>query len=734
MRKNMVKLFAGVLSAVMLLPGIGIIQTRADTQLDRYGALFKSGGTVYYPNYMGGAAAYVPIDFGTDGKNARAVANAMLSLPGMGDGLGKNSEKSAFRYQGFNAYTSKGANAQYLVKTAAHKTEIGNTRKWLNPGISVTGNELLSFRYAGMVISEARSINKNSVKFLAGTNPYFAADVIWPSNNGGVSILAKVYTRSRQGDGILRTSDSTQTVYDMGHTPEPIENMETNGMYGTGYWDTHGNVKTNRATDVNRTEESAEKAFTLWANGDSYGAAYKQEAENYIQRTGSSLKWWQVLNRHFQVIGDPYLQNPTLYFYMVRSTAKHFYSTYTLGGKIDRNISPTLLVIKDEETGAIVSEAYRVVDDMTSTDGVVTVVGGQIAKLVPGRHYTVEGIMTYYTSEKATTNSNRGIRFYARNASAESSPISLDTASMIAYSSLPDASVISNASSVDGKSTGTVSTSKITQATENIEIPDEYYYQGAAFAALNFTIPENLQDMQTGYLVIAVPQSAAESDDNQCTTDDTLEIQYVLTTEVTPDPDPIPQSDAFGDMNLGMPEYRQLHYITEEEEESDDDEDEDSEPEMIDYEVWSDYGYYQTEDQASLVGKTQSSTPESPNNVNIWEANMVSDAKSTPWWDYSNREWPDQVADIENKCWLTDANGAWKQSGEFLRSFSGENIFGFGFRVSRSRGKKNSILNAAKINVQIYGVSPDTTTYCGYPNECTAIEDVAGNCVWKNNQ
>lgn len=711
MKKRVLKLFAGVLFAVMILPGVGILQTRAETFTRVGSLLYSSNGTTYYPNSMGGAKAYVPIDFAKDGANARAVANAMLSLPGMRDGSGGSANTAAFRYQGFNSFTSRGAGAQYLVKTAAARRQAGASPKWLNPPISAGDGRKITFRYAGMVITEAGSTDQSNVKAFAGTNPFFVGDIIQESSkNGTVPITAKVYTQTRSTeDGNLRDTESTQTVYSMGDGVEIIEHLYPNGMYNTACWKGSGNVKTNAATDVNKNLSSAKKAFTLWAKGDEFGAEYKAEAERYIARTGSSQEWWEVLNQYFQITGDPEVTDPVLYFYMVRNTAHNYYSTYTLSGKNSRNTSPTLLAIKDEETGEILTESYRVVDDVTSEEGAVTVVQGSIAKLVPGHHYTVESIMTYYTSNPSTTASTRGIQFYARNTGTEASPINLDTSTMTAYNTLPDASVIVHKSSVDGKNTGSVTTSKMNQATNQIEIQDEYYYQGAAFAAMSFSIPENLQDMQTGYLVVAVPQKATVNGDNECTTDDTLEVQYIITND-TPDPTPTPQSDAFGDMNLGMPEYRQLHYITEEEESDDDDGDEegDSEPEMIDYEVWSDYGYYQTEDQASLVDKKENSTPKSPDNKHIWEANSVSDAKYTPWWDYTNREWPDQVADIENKCWLTDANGAWNKTGEFLRSFSGENIFGFGFRVSRSRGKKNSILNAAKVNVQIYGVSPDT--------------------------
>lgn len=706
MTRRLKQIFIGALSAVMLLPGMGMMQTRAET-FTRSGNLLKYGDTIYFPNTMGGAKGYLPIELAKEMHNKKAIANGLLKLPGMRTDQGNKGRSAAFRYAGFNSYI--GSYAETLVKVASVQTRPDGPR-WFVPPVSVGDSHRLSFRYAGMVING--SPNGNTVPVIAGTNPYFPADTLQQSSNGGPQVDATVYEVTTTDDE-TRYSGKNQVVYGATGGVEKLEFLETNGMYNTSYFPDKSSVKTNRASGFNKVDELAELAFTRWAEEDAsgYGAAYQAEAEDWIARTGSTLKWWQALNRIFQINGDPRDKNQSLYFYMVRTSG--FYTTYTLGGIIERNVSPTLFAIKDEETGQILTESYRTVNDITSDDGVLNEVMGKPAELIPGHHYTVEAVMTYYSTKRSSSNSARDIQFYAINSGPEASPINIDSSMMSAYSKLPDEAAIIHKSPTDGKNSGTV-----TQTYDNTEVRDDnireqYYYNGAAFASLNFTVPENIQDQQTGYLVVAVPQAAYEADDNQCQTDDTLYIRYLIKKDTIPGEE-TPQSDAFGDMNLGMPEYRQLHYIIEEEEEDDSDDsgDEgdggDSEPKIVDYEVWSDYGYYQTEDQASIVDKKENSTPESPNNKDIWAANMVGDAISQPWWTYHDRIWPDQTEDLENKCWLTDANGAWNQSGEFLRSFSGENIFGFGFRVSRSRGKKDSILNAAKINVQIYGVSPDT--------------------------
>lgn len=716
MKRRLKQMFVGALSAVMLLPGIGLTDTYAeDYTFTRVSdALMSYNGQTYFNNTMGGAKGYAPIELAKEMHNKKEIANGLLKLPGMRDGSGGSANTAAFRYQGFNAYL--GSKAQYLVKTAATQRRISGAR-WLRPPVDVGDRQgLLAFRYAGMVMSSvSNKTNGARVSVIAGTNPFFPADTIQEtSSSGNPAINAEIYMPTSSNGGLEYTRTS-RTVYGTDSGVEVLDHLYTNGMYNTSVFNGKGNVKTNAATDINKSSEMAKKSFQKWCedSGDEYGAMYKQRALDWKEQNGSSKEWWEILNQFFQITGDPTDDTQPLYFYMVRNTAHNYYSTYTLSGKIQKNVAPTLLAIKDEETGEILTESYRVVDDITAEDGAVTAVQGPAVNLIPGHHYTVEGILTYYTTTPATSSSSRDIQFYALNAGSEASPINIDSSMMNACSTLPDAAAIINKSSTDGRSSGQVTTSKMNHAADKINIQEEYYYQGAAFASFNFAIPENIQDQQTGYLVIATPQAATVAGDNECQTDDTLYIRYLITNDPIPGEE-TPQSDAFGDMNLGMPEYRQLHYIMEEEEEDDSDggddagDDGDSEPETVDYEVWSDYGYYQTEDQASIVDKKENSTPESPNNQDIWAANMVEDAISQPWWTYHDRIWPDPTEDLENKCWLTDANGAWNQSGEFLRSFSGENIFGFGFRVSRSRGKKDSILNAAKVNVQIYGVSPDT--------------------------
>ena len=55
MTRRLKQIFIGALSAVMLLPGMGMMQTRAETFTRVGDALLSYNGQTYFPNTMGGA-------------------------------------------------------------------------------------------------------------------------------------------------------------------------------------------------------------------------------------------------------------------------------------------------------------------------------------------------------------------------------------------------------------------------------------------------------------------------------------------------------------------------------------------------------------------------------------------------------------------------------------------------------------------------------------------------------
>ena len=67
---------------------------------------------------------------------------------------------------------------------------------------------------------------------------------------------------------------------------------------------------------MNDQPEVAKQAFERWIAEDSggYGAAYKEQAESWIQANGSSLSWWEVLNRYFKILGDPMNKDASVYY------------------------------------------------------------------------------------------------------------------------------------------------------------------------------------------------------------------------------------------------------------------------------------------------------------------------------------------------------------------------------------------------------------------------------------
>lgn len=247
MKKRLKQLFVGALSAVMLLPGIGCMQSYALT-FTREGNVLKSDGTLYFPNTMGGAKAYLPIELSKANGNKKAIANGMLKLPGMQDGSGGKANTAAFRYQGFNSYI--GAKAQYWVKTASTLITASGTR-WEVPSISVSEKNRLSFRYAGMVItgSDRNSLDPSKSKtVIAGTNPYFPVDTIQPtSSSGDGRDTAIVFEEQHNDDGSVSYIGRDTTVYGTGGGVVDFDDVFTNGYNGTSYEKAQGNIKIGRA-------------------------------------------------------------------------------------------------------------------------------------------------------------------------------------------------------------------------------------------------------------------------------------------------------------------------------------------------------------------------------------------------------------------------------------------------------------------------------------------------------
>lgn len=669
----------------------------------------SGGGQVYYQN-TNGAAAYVPFNFARQGDNMQVMAG-MMSLPGANPGQGDWASNASFRYNGFNAYA--GTQSQYLVKIAQCRSQANsNDYQWEAPSFySYYGNDMFTFRYAGLIINSATKDGNNSdndekplaVDAVAGTNPYFPPDTIKPSPSAGNDVQAAIYKkRVDPSTGEFSYTSEYVPAYGPGRGARNLSTLATNGMYGTSHYPGSGNVKSNKFTTINNKESLAKEAFEWWAEGsDGYGAAYMQKAKDWLAQNPESTltEPWQVLNQFFQINGDPTGRQSTVYFYTVGDVNTHAsYTTYCTEATIQKNVSPTFLAIKEDQSGKILGEAYRDHTHMDAQTGAGTESSTGRVVLQYDTYYTLEGILSFYAKDQVSSAASRAVDLMV-SAGGDSDGIHVPV-TLQPSSSLPDKGGLIHDGPVDGKAHGPI---KASGHKTNYPGDTSYHYNGAAFYNHSFMLTSEMP--KTGVLYIAVPEAFNEKGDNDVTSDDRLGIPYSIAEAP---PSDIPHSKAFGDLNLGMPEYRDLHYLEEEEQEASGDDPNAEPPPPITYEYASGYGYYTDPDSTPVDNIGENDVPAEINNNTIWSAGHVSGSIGDAWWDYSDHEWPNQAEDLENKCWLTDANGAWNQSGEFMRSHAGEESFGFGFRVSRSRGERGTTLGSAVLETQIYGVSPDT--------------------------
>ena len=368
----------------------------------RHGNNIIVDGKYYWENDTGGAKAYVPFQVNKQGENINTLSE-LLKLPEMVTSYGTLARNAAFRYQGFNGLL--GANSQYLVKNAAMKSIANQGTVWLPPPYYLYNSDyLLSFRYAGMVMTGAGKYGSSSCVATAGTNPQFPSDNIWSTPSADrPPIDAEVY-KAQVKDGGITWEGKHQTVYGSTGGVHQLADMYTNGLDGSEYWLGAGTVPSNKHSGMNDQPEVAKQAFERWIAEDSggYGAAYKEQAESWIQANGSSLSWWEVLNRYFKILGDPSKKENSVYYYMVggKLGGTVFYNTYTLEGKIEKNVTPTLFAIWDKETQTLLSESYRNHTEMDMANGGGLEHQGPVAELVRGKSYDVAGILSFYSNKE----------------------------------------------------------------------------------------------------------------------------------------------------------------------------------------------------------------------------------------------------------------------------------------------------------------------------------------------
>lgn len=689
----------------MVLPFSAFGKTQFD--VTRVGNDILKGDVIYYPYNTFGAYAYVPLHYGVSEFNSNTVGHAYLDMLRGTDyvGVGGRALRAANRYSGYNGLIS---NADTLVKTSAQDSEsTGNT--WVKAPLNIGADYNVNFRYAGLVIN-GFDIGTSTAKAIIGTNPGFTSDWVSGSASDGNPFTAEVWNNKKQ-------SFETTTVYgSSGGTIYPLEMIYSNGigqlpankLWNKDFYHNNGNIGSNQATRINTENNGqlAEKSFTKWADSSDTGKYYKEVAQAAIdagQITG--LSWWQVLNNLFQINGNVDDPTQTVYFYMVGNDINgdhsDFYHTYCLKGKIANNVSPTLFSVINS-AGVVEGTTTRNETAMKAYEGNNEVSYCDTIRLIPGEVYTLQGVLTYYAAadqtKKATSNSNRQSLFCVKTDG--SSPTVTYPAVMQAVSDI-DTKGISTSRRTDGKYSGSINASYDA---------GEYRYNGAAFSNIRFVVTADMPS--TGYLVFATHDDYTQCGDNDCQTDDTLYIKYTLwDIDIPTDP---PAEVAYGDMNLGRREYRSYHFMTVVEKDN-------PEKPIIDpatnlptgkfekmnvlTEFCSPYGTYETASDGEAAATIEVGPIEEPPENNGKNIFWITDDS---WWETTDREWPNQVEDIDYKCWM-EKNGKWSKSDTYYsRSELSSDPFDLGFRVSRSKGDTSTTIEQSKVNVTVYGVSPET--------------------------
>lgn len=708
-------------------------------QFTQQGDTLTNGGDTYYLNENGGVKAYIAYQTSLSPHNKNTLGRAFLTpgkLPGAQGGYGSQASSAAFRYSG---YESMHSGAQYLVKIAS----IDGTERygsWNNKSLWDIGEgNYVNFRYAGMGITSPEVSKKgNATDVLAATNPNFPSDWIKTSNMGGAQGTAQIYTANKQ-------SPTSVTVWGTGGDVYDLSLFYANGMGQiagrngkASPYSSSGNIKTNAASALNKNDRLAKATFTKWRSSQ-YGEAYWEAASEYIRRTGVALEPWQVLNNFFQIAGNITDDKQSVILYCVCSDGSTtWYRTYTIPGVVQNNVAATFLGIKDEQ-GVKVGETYRDInntDPYNGLDSTRTLDSKEPVKLERNKRYTVDAILSYFSNENGgkdqTSNTDRQVTFGAIPAGSNASII---YGALLSATSNLDASAYSSNYSTDGKRGGSIIAST--------DAGSSFKCGSAAFTTPEFYVTNEMPD--AGYLVITVPDKYSVYGDNDVLYDDQLYLRYTVTggdvgsTVVT--------KDAYGDLNMGQREWRSYHYVTEEEIDNPDEPklDPDTGEETGEYEQmtvlvehYSDYGCYESESAGKAACQytiEDVSGPAAADGKSIFKA-----SEPDSWWEYSDRVWPDQGEDALWKCWVAKGkSNTYDSSNQYTRGQYVNFPFSLGFAISRSKGESGTTVEVPTLEVNLYGVSPDTgdsgelikstTVHSGplavYEQKTTYLENIA---------
>ena len=678
------------------------------------------GGEIYRLDQTTGMTAYSLLNAAQDNFSSR-VSKAFTTekgIPGIGSySRGSNAQTAAARYQG----SLDVKNAQYNFVT----------RRWEQPALS-DGKYYLTYRFAGIGITGVSS--RTAGGLAAGgtaeaiTNPHFTSDSISASGTSE-SNPATTYTGGATEPAVSHPNALPAYGYGGGY------HEITGGLYfyGTGVqyggrpaWPgtiaeigtegsaaVHTRTFNNRKSAINNDSAMAKQAFLLWKTTEA-GEHYWNAAENYLAAHAGELsaygitEAWQVLNGLFKISGDPTSQDATLIFYCCfmigGSPEKIYYNTYDYSSGAVKNTAPTYLAVVNPVTTAPVQAATREQSGATLSEGAGMARYASPVSVKLGEEVFLEINNSFFNKASApSANSQRKVSVYL--VSGEN-VIELPNGGADGIGSPYVGSYIrADGQYFDGQSSGPIMASQSGS--------DGFY--GAGTLQLRFMMPATAPT--TGCFRVATSDMYTMAGDNGLPADDVLEIPYTtdgaITTPEISGGGGYSFTDTLGDMNIGLPQERSLHYIAWEEEPVKDDKGqtvEDPEhpgqPQMTGsyVEHWSGYGSYRSADTGicssdSDLGETY---PEDIYDKHHIEVPSLIDGEEivAAWWEYDgNLHFP---RDIDYKVWADGTDGY----DSYSRSETSTHSFSVGTTVARSRGTDQTV-ESPKAKMWVYGVYPD---------------------------
>lgn len=674
-KKNIYRVVAAGLAALTLVsaavPAFADFRDAGTWNVDKGKAYSWKNGKTYYQHTESGMGVYVPFDVRSD--HGTVIIDKMFT--GLFDiyrtGEGKHYESAGFKYN--TNKTAGGKPGKYFIKTVAFEP-FERTYESIPASVDIDAGYNVEFRYAGVMVDPKRSTGS------VVNNPGFPSDTIEESGNYAVY---RYPTYSNQGAiQALKANVEKRGTDDY---------VEYEWMKDLGTWKGNSGIPSNEPSVYNQDETIVEATFEEWARTTAIGAKYKEEFLHTDQ------KWWNVANKKFRIDGD-ITQGQSVVLSIVYELGGTWYRTYQIPQPFKKNVAPEKIQILSQND-TVVDYSEKDWHEPSALDGVVqgsanVKNGGSAVTLTKGDVYKINVGLAYFSKELEETTSSRSggiiVKICDRNNPSKvyKEYYAQNTLSLVNPSSEEQVALDLKSSTLGINTPAMVTSSDRTET---------YYYTGIA----PYLVPEFIVDDSvpvSGSIYAYAADQFSLNGDNEVVTDDMIKIDYTVTEGGGGGVDP--QDPAPGDMNIGQREYRALHHrVTEDVPTGEVDEAGNEITEEVDFEYVTDFGTYDTPGAAG-EGEAVGEWEGFPGNDN--GRNYYIDEDS--WWEY-DQEWPDQIADLEWKCWI-EKNGEYDPSGTFTRSELNNNPFDLGFTISRNRGEET--VNNPTLKLNIYGVSPDT--------------------------